>query len=89
MRAYSLNELFNLTRAELFALHTDIASELAALPEGSEERVVALSNLRCIRRVLAHPNSRRRNGARRAHALMRSISLGSGRCRRKLDLPAV
>jgi hypothetical protein len=55
MRAYSLNELFCLTRAELFALHVDLASELAALPEGSEERAIALDNLRNIRRVLAQP----------------------------------
>lgn len=55
MRAYSLNELFNLTRAELFALHADIANELAALPDGSDERAIALDNLRTIRRVLAQP----------------------------------
>ena len=53
MRAYSLYELFCLTRAELFALHARIAAELAALP--AAERVVGLANLRSIRRVLAHP----------------------------------
>lgn len=35
MRAYTLEELFRLTRAELFALHRQIATRLAKLPEGS------------------------------------------------------
>ena len=51
MRAYSVSELFNLTRTELFALHARIVADLMALPEA--ERVVALQNLRNIRRVLA------------------------------------
>ena len=53
MRAYSLTELMNLTRNELFVLHRQIADALALLPEGSAERDVAFANLRNIRRVLA------------------------------------
>lgn len=53
MRAYSLTELMNLTRNELFALHRRIVDALALLPEGSPERLTALANLRNIRRVLA------------------------------------
>jgi len=56
MRVYTLKELFRLTRVELFALHHRIASRLAQLPEGSDERGIALTNLRNIRRVLARPN---------------------------------
>lgn len=56
MRAYTLTELINLTRAELFALHRQITDALALLPEGSPERLTALANLRDIRRVLARPN---------------------------------
>jgi len=55
MRAYSLNELFTLTRAELFALHAKIVADLAALPEA--DRAVAFDNLRKLRRVLAHPRN--------------------------------
>lgn len=51
MRAYSLTELFCMTRAELFALHTSIVAELATLPES--DRTVALDILRQIRRALA------------------------------------
>jgi hypothetical protein len=51
MRAYSLNELFNLTRAELFGLHALIVAELRTLCESDHE--VALDNLRKLRRVLA------------------------------------
>lgn len=53
MRAYSLTELMKLTRNELFALHRQITDTLALLPEGNPERVIALANLRDIRRVLA------------------------------------
>ncbi|MGD0192464.1 MAG: hypothetical protein ABSD74_17135 [Rhizomicrobium sp.] len=53
MRAYSLIELFNLTRAELFSLHAKIVAELPELSGGDAE--VALENLRNIRRVLAQP----------------------------------
>ena len=53
MRAYSLTELMNLTRNELFKLHRQNADALAQLPEGSPERFTALATLRDIRRVLA------------------------------------
>ncbi len=51
MRAYSLIELFNLTRAELFSLHAKITAELPTLSESDAE--VALENLRNVRRVLS------------------------------------
>lgn len=53
MRAYSLTELFCMTRAELFALHARIVAELPMLPES--DLAVAVDNLRQIRCVLAHP----------------------------------
>ena len=53
MRAYSLNELFTLTRCELFALHAQIAAGLPALSES--DYATALENLRRIRRVLNYP----------------------------------
>ncbi len=53
MRAYSISELFNLTRTELFALHAQIVAELATLPD--TERAAALDTLQKIRRVLSHP----------------------------------
>jgi UDP-3-O-[3-hydroxymyristoyl] glucosamine N-acyltransferase len=56
MRAYTLNELMSLTRAELCALHRRIVDALAQLPEASPERLIALANLRAIRSVLARPN---------------------------------
>ena len=56
MRAYSLNELFRLTRNELFDLHAEIVRELDVIPEDTAELVVAFENLRLIRRVLAHPH---------------------------------
>ena len=56
MRAYSLNELFRLTRNELFDLHAEIVRELDDIPEDSAELVVAFENLHLIRRALAHPH---------------------------------
>ena len=53
MRAYSLSELVNLTRVELFALHARIVAELPTLSEA--DYAIALENLRRIRRVLSHP----------------------------------
>jgi hypothetical protein len=53
MRAYSLTELFNLTRTELFTLHARIVTEIAELPENSGEQSVGFANLQKIRRVLA------------------------------------
>ena len=52
MRAYSLNELFRLTRCELLALQAKIAVELPDLL--AAERLIALENLRRLRIVLAH-----------------------------------
>ena len=54
MRAYSLIELFNLTRNELFALHARIVVELPQLSAADYQ--VAIENLRRIRRVLTHPH---------------------------------
>jgi len=54
MRVYSLNELFHLTRRELFELHARIVDELNATPLDHPEREIAFENLRLIRRVLAH-----------------------------------
>ncbi len=53
MRAYSLSELVNLTRNELFALHAKIVAELPTLSES--DYTIALETLRRIRRVLSHP----------------------------------
>ena len=53
MRAYSLSELFNLTRRELFGLHARIVAELPTLHE--TDREIALNNLRRICRVLSYP----------------------------------
>ena len=53
MLAYSLTELFKLTRAELFALHAQIVAELASLPDA--DRCVAFESLRAEHRVLSHP----------------------------------
>ena len=55
MRAYSLTELFNLSRRELFALHAEILAKLVRFPAESPDRATALANLRNIRRVLTHP----------------------------------
>ena len=55
MRAYSLNELFRLTRNELFELHAKIVTELLSLPE--DEQVTAYEALCRIRSVLAHPQN--------------------------------
>jgi hypothetical protein len=52
MRTYSLTELFNLTRAELFALHAVIVAELAGITDACQRDIV-LGNLRLIRRALA------------------------------------
>ena len=54
MRVYFLNELFRLTRNELFELHARILLELNALPFDHPEREIAFDNLRSIRQVLAH-----------------------------------
>lgn len=51
MRAYTLSELFRLSRSELFALHHQIVAELPAIPR--TEHGIALDTLRRIRAVLA------------------------------------
>jgi hypothetical protein len=56
MRSYSLNELFRLTRNQLFALHAETAAALTGLADGAAERPILLETLRNIRRVLARPN---------------------------------
>ena len=55
MRHYPLNELFRLTRRELFALHAETVALIAALPDNAPERVMGLATLRLIRKVLATP----------------------------------
>ncbi len=52
MRAYSLNELFRLTRTELLTLHAKIVAELASLTRDTPDHAQALINLRNIRQVL-------------------------------------
>ena len=47
-----MNELFRLTRVELFELHREIVAALAAIPDTAPERPIALTNLRNIRTVL-------------------------------------
>lgn len=53
MRTYLIQDLFRLTRAELFQLHAQILAELMALPEDSPDRLIALDTLRLIRSFLA------------------------------------
>ncbi len=53
MRLFTLHELLRLPRAELFNLHAEIARQLEDLPKGSEDRMIALANMRLISRVLS------------------------------------
>jgi hypothetical protein len=53
MRVLTICELMRLTRIELTGLLARIKGALADFPEGSDEREVALTNLRNIRTVLA------------------------------------
>ena len=53
MRAWTLFELFRLTRAELFGLYHEIVNALAAMPDSDPQRPIALANLQNIRRALA------------------------------------
>jgi hypothetical protein len=55
MQSYSQNHLVRLTRRQFFALHAEVVTELAALPEGSTDWHIAMANLRLIRRALAKP----------------------------------
>lgn len=56
MRAWTLIELFRLTRAELFGLYQEIVNALAAMADSDPERRIALANLQNIRRALARPH---------------------------------
>ena len=56
MRAWTLIELFRLTRAELFGLYQEIVNALAAMPDSDPERLIALATLQNIRRALARPH---------------------------------
>jgi hypothetical protein len=56
MRAWTLIELFRLTRAELFGLYQEIVNALAAMPDSDPERPIALATLQNIRRALARPH---------------------------------
>jgi hypothetical protein len=56
MRAWTLIELFRLTRAELFGLYQEIVNALAAMPDSDPGRLIALANLQNIRRALARPH---------------------------------
>jgi hypothetical protein len=53
MRAWTLIELFRLTRAELFGLYQEIVNALAAMPDSDPERPIALATLQNVRRALA------------------------------------
>ena len=53
MRTYLIQDLFRLTRAELFQLHAEILTELSALPEDSADYRQGLDALRLIRSFLA------------------------------------
>ena len=53
MREYSMSELLNLTRRELFQLQAKLLTELPSLDD--EELAMAHENLRRIRRILAYP----------------------------------
>lgn len=53
MRAYSLNELFRLTRNELLTLHAEVVAEMVGEPEDSPKRRIGHDNLRSIRHALS------------------------------------
>jgi hypothetical protein len=53
MRVLTINELWRLTRIELFDLVAKITNELRTFPDGSLEYANALTSLRNIRYVLA------------------------------------
>ena len=52
MRVLSIKELMRLTRVELIDLYVRITNALPDMPEGSQNRQIALINLRNIRWVL-------------------------------------
>jgi hypothetical protein len=53
MRVLSIRELMRLTRVQLIDLYVRITNALPDMPEGSENRQIALINLCNIRIVLA------------------------------------
>ena len=53
MRVLTINQLMRLTRIELTDLYVRITNALPDMPEGSQNRQMALINLRNIRWVLA------------------------------------
>jgi hypothetical protein len=53
MRVLSIKELMRLTRVQLIDLYVRITNALPDMPEGSENRQIALINLSNIRIVLA------------------------------------
>ncbi len=53
MRVLSIRKLMRLTRIELTDLYVRMSNALPDMPEGSENRQIALINLRNIRKVLA------------------------------------
>ena len=53
MREYSMSELLNLTRPELFRLQAKLLTELSSLDD--EELAMARENLRRIRCILMYP----------------------------------
>ena len=55
MKLLSLWELRRSSRAELLALYDWISNALALYPEGSAEYEIAVTNLRNISWVFAHP----------------------------------
>ena len=52
MREYTINELFQLTQAELLRLDYKMATVLSQLEDPSEYRTIAVLNLHRIRREL-------------------------------------
>lgn len=53
MKTYSISELFNLPRAQIFALHGGVAVEIASLPANDLSFIAGMEDLRRIRRVLS------------------------------------
>ncbi len=53
MEALTITDLMKRTRTELCGLANRVTMLLASYPEGSPERLVAVRNLRNIRRVIA------------------------------------
>jgi len=50
------NTLFRLTRVKPFGLHRDIEAAFAAMSDSDLDRLLALTNLSNIRRVVKRPN---------------------------------